>query len=190
MKQVLTAIDGNLENLTVNQQRAIALQQYEGNKFFILNEDEDTVRIFDGELSEAKKDFSISDATDFFSWCVDNLTEIEEHDPKDYNNDYLVLTDSEADEKAKEYILDTVWAFTPSFLSSETEIDIEVFEAIQGNDRCESNNDAILSMIKDKDSFVEEAIRCDGRGHFISHYDGNENEETVNETTYYIYRQN
>jgi hypothetical protein len=190
MKQELTAIDGNLENLTVNQQRAIALQQYEGNKFFILNEDHDTVRIFEGELSEAKKDFSISDATDLLTWCVDNLTEIEEYDTEDYNNDYLVLTDSEADEKAKEYILDSVWAFNASFLAEETDIDIEVFEAIQANDKCEGNNDAILSCIDDEDRFVESAIRADGRGHFLSMYDGKENKEDVFGNTYYIYRVN
>ena len=47
-----TAIDGttNLENLTDDQKRAIALQQYHGNKYFILDEDKNTLRIFEGEL--------------------------------------------------------------------------------------------------------------------------------------------
>ena len=76
------------------------------------------------------------------------------------------------------------------FDASETGIDIEVFKAIQGNDRCESNNNAILSMINDEQSFIDEAIRQDGRGHFMNTYDGCENEETVNGTTYYIYRIN
>jgi len=187
----------NNSNFTTDQEKTIALLQFNQDEFFIV-ETENEVFIFEGNEEEARNEFLADiEGTDeaeidanFLIYCQNNLTEVESYDENDCNNDYLVLTDEEADEKAKDYILDTVWAFTPSFLSSETEIDIEVFEAIQGNDRCESNNDAILSMIKDKDSFVEEAIRCDGRGHFISHYDGNENEESVNETTYFIYRQN
>jgi len=195
MKQVSTATTGtetsnNLELLTDGQKRAIALQQYHGNKYFIIDEDENTLRIFEGELLEVKKDFDTSDETDFLNYCIDNLTEVEDYDVEDYGNDYLVLTDSEADEKAKEYILDSVWAFNASFLAGETGIDEEVFTAIQANDRCESNNSAILRLIDDEDSFVESAISADGRGHFMNSYDGNENEENVFGDTYYIYRVN
>lgn len=31
------------------------------------------------------------------------------------NEEYLVLTDDEADDKVKEYIKETVWAFNPTF---------------------------------------------------------------------------
>jgi hypothetical protein len=102
--------------------------------------------------------------------------------------DYLVLTDDEADEKAKEYILDTAWAFNSSFLSchSKGDVDEEVFKVL--SEKCESSNDAVLSLIDDKDDFVDDAISSDGRGHFLSQYDGNENEEEINGTTYYIYK--
>ena len=102
--------------------------------------------------------------------------------------DYLVLTDDEADEKAKEYILDTAWAFNSSFLSchSKGDVDEEVFKVL--SEKCESSNDAVLSLIDDKDDFVNDAISSDGRGHFLSQYDGNENEEEINGTTYYIYK--
>jgi hypothetical protein len=43
-------------------------------------------------------------------------------------------------------------------------------------------------MIDDLDHFIEDAIRADGRGHFLSRYNGEENEETVGGVTYYIYR--
>jgi hypothetical protein len=33
-------------------------------------------------------------------------------------------------------------------------------------------------------------VRYDGRGHSLGHYDGCENEERINGTDYYIYRQN
>src|SRR4051812_27567705 len=70
----------------------------------------------------------------------------------------------------------------PSFLAEMTDFDQEVFEAIADNGKCESNNDVIYNTIKKTcgiDTFVEAAISADGRGHFMSSYDGNENEETV-----------
>jgi hypothetical protein len=104
------------------------------------------------------------------------------------NQEYLVLTDSEADEKAKEYIRDSVWAFRASFLAYYTDLPEEMFSGIQ--DKCESANDAILTCIERApgglDGFVSEAISADGRGHFLSQYDGDENE--VGE--FYIYRLN
>jgi len=100
--------------------------------------------------------------------------------------DYLVLTDEEADEKVYEYIADTVWGFTPSFLSSYTGIDEEVFVTLQEAGKY----DAIRSMIQDFDAFVEAAVSADGRGHFLATYDHNEYDVTVYDTTYYIYRVN
>jgi len=47
-----------------------------------------------------------------------------------------------------------------------------------------------VQKLDDIDSFVDAAISADGRGHFMSSYDGNENEEEVNGTTFYIYRIN
>ena len=106
--------------------------------------------------------------------------------------DYLVLTDEEADEQAEEYILDTVWAFNKSFLNRHSEaiaeIDEKSFAKLQ--EGCESINKAILAMIDDKDDFVKDAISADGRGHFLSPYDGEENEVTVNGVNYFIYRLN
>ena len=107
--------------------------------------------------------------------------------------DHIICTDEEADELAYEYITDSLWAFQPSFLAGETGIDISVFEALAANQQCEGNNDAVTSLIKftcGLDEFVKSAIGADGRGHFIAHYDHNENEVTVGDTTFYIYRVN
>jgi hypothetical protein len=41
-------------------------------------------------------------------------------------------------------------------------------------------------MIDDPDEFIQDAIDSDGRGHFLSYYDGEETE--IND--YYIYRIN
>jgi hypothetical protein len=94
-------------------------------------------------------------------------------------DDYLILTDEEADYVVNEYIKDTLWAFRPSFLSAVTGVDESVFEAIQANNRCEDNNDAVMSIIEATDSWdslVRDAVLSDGRGHFLAGYDGEENE--------------
>ena len=105
--------------------------------------------------------------------------------------EYLVLDDDEADVACQESIEDSLWAFRPSFLSSMTSIDESVFEALA--DKCEDANDAVRSIINGScgiDSFVESAIGADGRGHFLGHYDGEENEISVDGAEYYVYRQN
>ena len=116
------------------------------------------------------------------------------------SQDYLVLTDEEADEAVREEIEEMVWAFTPSFLSAHTGVKESVFKLLQNE--CEDSNDAIKSMIKDFDHFVEDAVACDGRGHFLAGYDHEENSETyasvvregrcykTEKMTYYIYRRN
>mgnify|MGYP003117963613 FL=1 len=104
------------------------------------------------------------------------------------DREYLVLEDEEADKRAEEYIKDTAWAFKPSFLSAHTGIDEDVFNIL--SEKCEDSNDAVLSMIKDFDHFVSDAISSDGRGHFIATYDHDESIEEINNTEYFIYRTN
>ena len=98
--------------------------------------------------------------------------------------EYLILTDEEADQVAEDYIKDSVWAFNPSFLASHTGIDEEIFEMLQ--DKCESSNEVITNSIKDMEEFIADAIGADGRGHFISSYDGEE--EELND--FFVYRMN
>ena len=90
------------------------------------------------------------------------------------DKEYLLLTDEEADQRAEEYIKNSIWAFVPSFLASHTGLDEEIIKHLQ--DKCEAANDALLNAIKDIDSFISEAIGCDGRGHFMSSYDGYEHD--------------
>ena len=100
------------------------------------------------------------------------------------NQEYLVLTDEEADKRAKEYIKDSIWAFYSSFLAKHTNLDEDIISHLQ--DKCESANDVLLNAIKDIDAFINEAIGQDGRGHFISSYDG----EEYDLNGFYIYRIN
>jgi len=130
----------------------------------------------------------------YYTWhnCVDDYG----NDDGDFD-EYRVLTDEEADELAYDYIMDSLWAFNPSFLAGETGIDEEVFVALANNGKCESNNDAIISLIKQSNiqpqhdplqGFVDSAVSADGRGHFINRHDGNEHEVKVGRKTFYIYR--
>lgn len=177
--------------LSTDLLRRLALMQHLGEDYFIIDgiayEGNETDVNVEWDLNEDEENDSIS----FNDYVKANCTEVEKLDIEDcYDVDYYVFTDVEADEKATEYIKDSLWAFNASFLSGETGIDEDVFKAIQDNGKCESNNTAIESCIDDMDSFVEAAIGADGRGHFLSGYDGNENEETVEGETFYIYRIN
>ena len=104
------------------------------------------------------------------------------------NEDWICLTDEEADEMVTDYILDSGWSFYRAFLSKHTGLAEGIFEALQ--EKCEGANDLILSAIKDKKYLVEDAINLDGRGHFISYYDGIEYEQYINDNFLYCYRLN
>lgn len=113
-------------------------------------------------------------------------------------DDYLVCTDEEADEAAKENILDSLWAFNASFIMSHMKYKAngreysdlkKAIEKMQG-ELCESANCLIKSMIDDLDHFVSDAISADGRGHFLTTYDNEENEIDFDGVTYFIYRLN
>lgn len=104
--------------------------------------------------------------------------------------EYAIGTDEEADQACKEYIKDSAWAFQSSFICNYCDLPSEMEEALEAmqSQKCESANDAILALIKKTDGgldgFVEEAVSSDGRGHFLSRYDGDENEENG----FFIYR--
>ncbi len=111
--------------------------------------------------------------------------------------EYLVLTDTEADEGYADYIESSIWAFNAPFLvpfikacdrlsDKETELFIEMIQYAQENEYDGCNN-MILALVGDRlNDLVKEAISCDGRGHFLSSYDGYEHEEG----DYFIYRVN
>lgn len=110
--------------------------------------------------------------------------------------DYIVLTDEEANEKAKDEILNSLWAFNADFILQhcknadsmdcyEWDSAVEALSDAQGKS-CESLNGLCRALIDDIDEFVEDAIEADGRGHFIAFYDGEENEQN----DLFIYRLN
>ena len=108
--------------------------------------------------------------------------------------EYLVLTESEANELAKDTIKESAWAFNADFIIAHSnaldhdDASNEIIAAIK--EQCESGNNAMLKLIDDVDEFIEAAIAADGRGHFLSGYDGEELELCVAGTWYFIYRTN
>lgn len=179
MKTNTQTTQTDFTNLSEGELKAIALKQHLDEDFFVLDG-----RVFDISEEDAREQYLEQEQDseghlptderfkpDFSEWCANNLSEVAEYDTDDYNNDYLVLTDEEADEK---------W---------EESLDNYIEECIQPEiDKIDVGN--LSYYIKFDEELWKRDARMDGRGHSLSIYDGNENEETVNGVTYYIYRQN
>lgn len=104
------------------------------------------------------------------------------------NEEYAVGTDRTVDEALTDYVKDTLWTFNADFLAKMTELPEEVFKALQP--QCEGANEAILRLVEATGSlgdFVDNVVEADGRGHFLSPYDG---EEIELDNDYYAYRIN
>ena len=105
-------------------------------------------------------------------------------------SEYLVLTQEEAEEKAAEYIRDSLWAFRTEFIAAHTKNGLtnDCIAALNKM-QIELGEDCqpiLEALIEDMDGFIEDAIRADGIAHFLSTYDGEENEKDG----YLIYRIN
>ncbi len=117
------------------------------------------------------------------------------------NRQFAVGTDSEADEACEQYVCDSAWAFNANFILEECGLPRELSEPIQAwqEKECEGANDGILTLIKKTcgiERFTQSAVSADGRGHFLSSYDGEENSETIvldgtgDRCEFFIYRVN
>lgn len=159
----------NLNSLSNDLLRVLAVMQFKGIDFFVLNEE----TAYLGSIDEAKEQFNELSEDDkaegFESYVESNFTEIEEKADDDYievdGEEYYSLTDSEADDKFEEYldnyIEDIILPDVPQHLRNYFD-----------------------------DERWKDDARDDGRGHSLAHYDGHENEETIGDETFYIYRTN
>ena len=80
------------------------------------------------------------------------------------NEEFIVLTDEEADSRCTEYLIDNKDLWKDAVENNRTEQGLE--------------------------DWATEIIRMDGRGSVLADYDGDENKEEVDGVTYYIYRTN
>jgi hypothetical protein len=94
------------------------------------------------------------------------------------NGDYAIGTEEKADEATAEYIKNTLWAFNSDFIAGYAYVEgtrkEELKKAIEllRDNIYEEANPFIMAFIDNIDDFVAGAIQVDGRGHFLSSYDG------------------
>jgi hypothetical protein len=105
--------------------------------------------------------------------------------------EYAIGTDSEADEAVIAYIKDSIWAFNASLILSMCDLPSELEDGIKElqEKKREDANEALLALVEKLCGlpfFVTYAVMADGRGHFLSSYDGEEREEGE----FFIYRTN
>ena len=84
----------------------------------------------------------------------------------------VAATEQEAFEACCENIEDSLCYFNPSFLAEQTELPVEIFEALARTDF--SDNEVykdLIERVTTIENFVQEAIDCDGMGHFLASYD-------------------
>lgn len=149
-------------------------EKYEALKSFLVEQNEATYNDFTENVDAVYND----------SWDTFELL----------GNEYKVLTDEEADKAAEEFIEESLWAFNAEFILEHSKIAASSYEYNQivkafckmQETLCESANALVKALIKDIDGFVQDAIETDGRGHFISSWDGEEYEHE----NLYIYRTN
>lgn len=110
--------------------------------------------------------------------------------------EYFVLTDERADELAKDLARGSIWAFNVNFLSSYVPALRNKRAATAWEkavrDLCEDAGPLVEALLGDRlDEALEDAVGQDGRGHFISGYDGHENEikDPLTGERFYVYRQ-
>lgn len=152
---------------------------------FIDKEAERIIAFYYYLTEEYDDDFDVDETLWNLSQCFDSLKNL-----MFYNKGaYLILNDDEANERAKEEILNSIRDFNPAFLCWYVGItDVEAIEALQST---RNANETLIKLIKNNNKLermIKDAIEADGRGHFIAKYDEDEYEQVVNNKHYYIYR--
>jgi len=131
--------------------------------------------------------------------------EPDEIDEQPYNNyglrvfssgsmEVAVGDDDDAYDAASKSIKESLWTFKADFIGNHTRIKLKL-NAVNALEKvlgvlCESTNDLVENLIDNFDDFVEDAISADGRGHFLSTWDGEENEVEIDGELYFVYRIN
>lgn len=109
------------------------------------------------------------------------------------SQEYAVGTEEEAQEAVEQNIKDSLCYFNSQWIVDhiDTELPVKAIAAIQAEDT--DGNETLFELISklgDWSYFVKDSILADGRGHFLSSYDGEENEIFFENTWFYIYRIN
>jgi len=164
-----------MTQINENVEKTLAIMQEEGEKYLIIygnSADEDRIWDTDKTIEQLEDEwhqYSNSEEQDseltFNEWLNENYVEldVEEYD-RDNNDNWLVCTDSEADEE---------WDRDLDNYIDECVLP-EIPESYRG--------------YFDDEKFKRDC-KYDGRGHSLSKWDGVERYQEVNGTTYYLYKQ-
>lgn len=109
--------------------------------------------------------------------------------------EWAIGSDDDVDDAVCSSIKDSLWAFRASFILEACGLPFELEEAFHAwqEKGCEGCNNALYRLIcktGDFADFVIEAVRCDGRGHFLSSYDGEEVQLDTPVGRFYAFRIN
>lgn len=145
---------------------AILLETEEVEDYFFVDYPE--LLLYNGNEDELTEEWQVSKSEENFeTWLYethqDCIIDLEEY--QDWKYDYQVYTDQEADEAWEEYL--------DSYI-----------------DDC-----VLLDIPKQYHSYFDDEAfkrdcKYDGRGHSLASYDGNEQEQTIDGVTYYLYKIN
>ena len=91
------------------------------------------------------------------------------------DEEWRVLTRQEADEAAREYIRESLWSFNPEFLLDYMPRRMTLRAVQQIQELYENANEPLTLLVGSRlSALMSDAIQLDGRGSFLSHYDGEE----------------
>jgi len=136
----------------------------------------------DSEADEACRQYIEDSIWAFNTWFLEQF--IDEEDAIRYYGFETSYYDEDEDEEI-DIDEDEIWYMNTGYNFTEW-LEMRQQEA-------EGANDDLYSLVNASsglDAFVDAAISADGRGHFMNTYDGEENEEIVNGSAYFIYRTN
>ena len=158
--------------LTTEIEKSLALLQETDDLVWFTTGTGDDVKIWEGTEEGMRENYADAFVENegwdgelsFEEWLEDNGTEVDVEEYDEYG-DWKVYTESEADD---------AW---------EESLDQYVEECIL------PDLPVNMRYYFDTEKWKDDA-RMDGRGHCLSGYDGCEQEQEVNGTTYYLYRQN
>jgi len=92
--------------------------------------------------------------------------------------EWAVGTESQANKAAKENVLESLWAFRTDYIARAVGLTDQEERGLQAmQEKLSEDANAIVRRIigeRNLDRFVRYAIDSDGRGHFLSPYDGEE----------------
>lgn len=140
------------------------------------------------KLSQLRDVKNLSNELDIdFKELVEQV--IDEVDDFEIEN-YRFIKVSEIDTIQQNELKDDLYilgCFTDWFIADNTNLSLKVVQALQ---KAEAFSELGELMVDDIETLQSEYSRLDGYGHHFAHYDGNENEITLNDVEYYYFKVN